>query len=141
MTAQKKAAKKVAKKVATKPEPVEQVSPAPEPVKAFDKSIPIAELYPEAPGLDSGFGDKDPTFCRWLLENHPEDYRQRFIGRKSPLDKQSKGPSITQQSVKAQLEGFEDASKRRGFQPQEYGYEGILLKEYTVGFKNAGGIV
>jgi hypothetical protein len=137
----KKAVKKVTpKKVASKPVPkAEPVGPSP----AERCKLPIAEAYPEAPGLDTRFGDKDPDFVRWLHKTHPEDFAIRFKGRRTVMDpKPKKGePSFTKKCVQAQRNGFYDASDRKGYNASEYGYTGVLESEYKTGYKNGGGVV
>lgn len=133
----KKVAKKAIKKVATK------TVPAPEAGPSQLAKLPIGEAHPDAPGLDSNFGDKDPDLVRWLYNNHPEEFAIRYAGRKTVMDPKPKRgePSLTQQCLKAQRDGFIDADMRNGYSADEHGYTGMLKKEYTVGYKNAGGTV
>jgi hypothetical protein len=136
----KKAAKKVTKKVASKTMPEAKA----EGITIKERcKLPIAEAYPDAPGLKTNLGDKNPDFVRWLHKTHPEDFSIRFDGRKTILDpKKKKGElSFTKKCVKAQMDGFNDASSRNGYKAEEYGYDGILECEYLVGYKNAGGVV
>jgi len=136
----KKAAKKVTKKVASKTMPEAKA----EDITVKERcKLPIAEAYPDAPGLNGPYGGKEPRFVRWLHKTHPEDFAIRFAGRKTIMDQPKKRGelSLTKKCVRAQLDGFGDASSRRGYRAEEYGYDGVLESEYLVGYKNAGGIV
>jgi hypothetical protein len=100
------------------------------------------EAFPNAPGLHSPYGDKDPDLVRWIHENHPEDFKNRYKGRKTIMDTRDpkeEGPTV--KAVRAQREGFNDARKRTGYRPEHYEFEGIFEIEYKVGFKNGGGRV
>lgn len=134
----KKTAKKTTKKVATK------TASAPKgPTLEERLAMPVEEAYPDAPGLYTAYGDKNPEFIIWLNKNHPEDYKIRYKYRYTILDDREKrrGPSLTRQCVDAQRRGFEDARQRLGYCADEHGYEGIIRDEYEVGYENGGGVL
>jgi len=134
----KKTAKKVTKKVATK-----TASKPKGPTLEERLAMPIEEAYPDAPGLWSSHGDKDPNFVTWLNKKYPEDYEARYKHRYTIIDSREKesGPSLTKQCVEAQRRGFADAKSRAGYSANEHGYEGLVKHEYNVGYENGGGAV
>lgn len=134
----KKTVKKVTKKVATK------TASKPEgPTLKERLAMPIDEAYPDAPGLNSLYGDKDPNFVTWLNKNYPEDYRARYKNRYTILNDRERrsGPSLTKQCVASQRQGFEDARSRLGYNADEHGYKGMVRDEYDIGYKNGGGVL
>jgi hypothetical protein len=132
----KKTAKKATSKVVTK-----TASTPKGPTLEERLAMPIEKAYPDAPGLWSSHGDKDPNFVTWLSKKHPKDYDARYKHRYTILDNREKesGPSLTKQCVNAQRQGYEDARSRLGYNADEHGYEGIVKHEYEVGYENGGG--
>jgi hypothetical protein len=104
--------------------------------------LSVSEAFPDAPGLDSAMGDKNPELVRWIHENHPEDYAIRYKNRKTIVDSEKpQKEKATAKAVRAQYQGSQDALKRSGFDAKRHGFEGIFEKEYKKGYINAGGRV
>jgi len=138
---------KFLKKQATEEEEIEEV---PGKDEWYDAECPVVETwemtakeaFPDAPGLDSKYGEKDPDLVRWIHENHPEDFKHRYKGKKtvmSEVDPNKERP--TAKAVRAQKTAFQDVNGRKGYRPEFHGFEGVFEKEYREAFKRAGGRV
>lgn len=136
---------KFLKKQATAEEEVEEM---PGKDEWYDAECPVVETwemtakeaFPDAPGLYSPYGEKEPDLVRWIHENHPEDFKHRYAGKKTCMDEvDPNAEKDTPKAVRAQREGFNDARGRKGYRPEHYEFEGIFEREYKVGFKNGGG--
>jgi hypothetical protein len=139
---------KFLKKQATAEE--EEIEEVPGKDEWYDAECPVIETwdmtareaFPDAPGHDSPYGEKEPALVRWIYENHPEDFKNRYKGKRTCIDEdkpEEERPTV--KAVRAQREGFNDARGRMGYRPEHWKFEGIFEREYKVGFKNGGGRV
>jgi len=99
---------------------------------------PIREVFPDAPEVYSGRGDKDPRLVKWLYDNHPEFAAKRYRGRKVGQNKNT-GKSITRQCVEAQRQANVDFRERLPADPDRHGYtDQRVIREYIGAFARLG---
>ena len=102
---------------------------------------PIREVFPDAPEVWSGRGDKDPALVKWLYDNHPEFAAKRYKGRRTGRSKaEQSGKSITRQCVEAQRQAVSDFRSRLPCDPDAHEYiDQRVRREYIGAYSRVAG--
>jgi hypothetical protein len=103
---------------------------------------PIKEVFPDAPEVWSGRGDKDPQLVKWLFDKDPEFAEKRYAGRKIPSVSgrpNNEGKTITRQCVEAQRQAAIDFRSREPADAARHGYsDPRVIREYIGAYSRLG---